>query len=443
MKMYSDGKKGVIPFAIGTAASSISYVIIGQLTYALTTSFAMAGTVVGLIMIFSRIFDGISDICAGYIIDKCHFKLGKARPFDLFNIPMWIFMVLCFEVPNLGTVGKVIYVFLMYNLCQSVCYTFVSVSSTVRVKRSFTEDVRAKALAASAILSALLSTALGIISPILISTFAARPHGWMIIAACFAIPGILMTLCMFFMVPEMENAEDEPEETAVQKTTILDSAKLLLQNPYTFLIIVVVMANTLANSIVSMVSNYYYQFNLGNLQLASLVGLMSLVGYIFLVVMPTMTKKLGNRKSIMTAYTFVIIGNLAKLVMPHNIFWLAACSALSVIGIVFAMSIRDLIIIDCMRYGHLKTGTNNEGIYASIRGFSDKIATGLVSLIVGVILDMGHFDGTLAVQPSSANTAITILFTVVPAVIGLIAFVAMYFCHLEDDIRKLEEGKKA
>ena len=45
-------------------------------------------------------------------------------------IPLWFLLILCFSVPQFNMAGKVLWVFLTYNLCQSVCYTFVTVSSS-------------------------------------------------------------------------------------------------------------------------------------------------------------------------------------------------------------------------------------------------------------------------------------------------------------------------
>lgn len=440
LRMHGDGRHGYIPWGLGAVSVSISYVIIGQLTYCLTDSYGMAGTTVGLIMLISRIFDGITDVIAGVIIDRCHFKLGKARPFELFNIPMWIALMFCFEVPALNGFAKVLYIFLMYNLCQSVCFTFVSVSQTVRLKRTFAEDCRAKAITVSALISAVASTIFGILTPILISMFEDQPHGWLIITAFFAVPGMILTLCLFFLVPEMDNAE-EVNISRTEKTGLLESFKLLLKNPYIFLIIIMVMTNTLANGINSAAGTYYFTYNIGNLMLSSVVGLFALVGYVFLLVLPVMTKKLGNRKSMMVSYAMVVLGNLAKLVMPLNVIWLVVCNVASIIGITIAMSARDMVIIDSMRYGELKTGKSCEGIYASVRGFSDKIATGLVGFITGIVLDLGHFDSSLPVQPDSALTAFTALYAVIPAVIAAIGFIAMYFCKMEDKIKEMEQKK--
>lgn len=442
LKMHGDGRKGIGINAMGVAGTGLSSIMVGYLTYCLTTSYAMAGTVVGLITLGSRIFDGITDIIAGFIIDRCNLKLGKARPFDLLNIPMWIFMILCFEVPPLNTAGKVIYILFMYNMSLSICYTFVTVSGTVRLKRTFKEDVRAKVLAICSMVTAVTATIAGIITPILIEIFANQPHGWAIIVSVFAVPGIITSLLQFFLLPEMQE-EGESEETAVEKVSFKDAVKAIFQNPYLGLLVIVIMANMLINTIGGTISTYYFQYNMGNLTLASLIGLFSVAAYAFLVVMPAMTRKLGNRKTAMVAYAMVAVSHIAKLLMLKNIVWLIICSAVGVVGITLAISVRDMLLIDAMTYGKLKTGVTGEGIYASVRGFSEKVATGLGPFLIGVLLDIGRFDGTMAVQPESATNIITILYTVVPAVVGAVALVAMYFCRMDKDIKRLEAEKQS
>lgn len=441
LRMHGDGRKGIGINAMGVAGTGLSSIMVGYLTYCLTTSYAMAGTVVGLITLGSRIFDGITDIIAGFIIDRCNFKIGKARPYDLLNIPMWIFMILCFEVPPLNTVGKIIYILFMYNMSLSICYTFVTVSGTVRLKRTFREDMRAKVLAICSMVTAVTATIAGILTPILIEIFASQPHGWAIIVSIFAVPGIITSLLQFFLLPEMQD-EGEDEEATVEKVSFKDSVKAIFQNPYLGLLVIAIMANLLVNTIGGTISTYYFQYNMGNLTLASLIGLFTVASYAFLAVMPLMTRKLGNRKTALVAYAMIAVSHLAKLLMLKNIVWLIICSAVGVVGITLAISVRDMLLIDAMNYGKLKTGVTGEGIYASVRGFSEKLATGLGPFLIGVLLDIGHFDGTQAVQPESATNIITILYTVVPAVVAAAAFVAIYFCRMDRDIKRLEAEKQ-
>ena len=60
----------------------------------------------------------------------------------LMALPLWLLVILCFTVPKFNMAGKIIWVLLTFNLCQSVSYTFCSVSSPVRAKRSFHDPRR-------------------------------------------------------------------------------------------------------------------------------------------------------------------------------------------------------------------------------------------------------------------------------------------------------------
>lgn len=55
---------------------------------------------VGTIMMVSRIFDGVSDIIMGVIVDRTRSKYGKARPWILrMCIPFAVSGILLFSVP--------------------------------------------------------------------------------------------------------------------------------------------------------------------------------------------------------------------------------------------------------------------------------------------------------------------------------------------------------
>lgn len=440
MKRYGDGKHGILPNALGSASLGMNVVVLGMMTYYLTTQTGLSGTLVGMVLLASRIFDGISDLVAGYIIDRCHFKIGKARPFDLFGIPMWIALVLCFAVPAWSTTGKVIYVFLMYNLCQTVSYTFVSVSGTIRLKKTFTEEKRPNAIAIAGLLTAVLATLAGIILPLLINMLEYQPNGWLIIAGVFAVPGILMTLCMFFFAPEMEPSEDEANR---EPTAFKDFSKVLFQNKYLVTIILITMAGTMASGIGGNIGTFFYKYVLGDLTINSLIGLVSLLGYLFILLLPVMTKKLGNRKSMLISFSFIIVGSLAKYLNPHSVLLLAVCSVMVLVGTAFCGSISGLVMIDTMKYGMLKTGNENDGVYSAIKGFSDKVANGLAPFLVGVLLDAGGFDGALDTQSAGATNMIMAIFALFPAIIAGIGFLSMLFCNMDKEIERLEAAHKA
>ena len=82
-------------------------------------------------MLVSRVFDGITDLIMGYIIDHSKStKFGKSRKWLLRScIPFAISGVVVFRVPaGASDIIKYIFVFLTYNLCNSIFYTAVAVS---------------------------------------------------------------------------------------------------------------------------------------------------------------------------------------------------------------------------------------------------------------------------------------------------------------------------
>ena len=83
--------------------------VAGNVVYALLTSFVMiyltdtiglnAG-VIGVLIAVSKIFDGITDIIFGALIDKTHTKMGKAKPWMLYGfIGCAITLIGVFAIP--------------------------------------------------------------------------------------------------------------------------------------------------------------------------------------------------------------------------------------------------------------------------------------------------------------------------------------------------------
>lgn len=429
MKLVGDGKRGSVPYALGLGAACLSSVVIGQLTYALTSSAGMAAATVGLILMCSKMIDGITDLFVGFVIDRTHTKFGKARPFDLMAIPMWLMVILCFSVPKLSNIGKILWVLLTYNLCQSVFYTFCSVSLTVRVKRSFEKSKRAGALAIGSFTSAFLATGASVILPILIQQFETKPHGWTIISACFAIPCMLMSLLMFFFLPEM--GQDNQEEETEEKLSFREAAVYFFKNKYVLILVVMILMSAMANVIFGTVATYYFKYYIGDLSLQSIVSLVSISGYVFLAFLPMVEKRMSHRNIMLLAFTVMVVGGVGKYLDGKNIVVLVIFGTMFSLGVTVMMTVRGLALIDCMRYEKLKFGIETEGVYAAVTGFADKIANGVAAFIVGIVLEIGHWDAALAVQPDSALTAIQFAYNGLPALLALIGLLTTLFFNVE------------
>ena len=84
-----------------------------------------------MLIMLSRVFDGVSDVFAGNIIDKTHHRLGKARSWMLWTIiPVALVQILMFSIPNTDQIFQYAYFFVTYTLLNAVFYTLNNVAYT-------------------------------------------------------------------------------------------------------------------------------------------------------------------------------------------------------------------------------------------------------------------------------------------------------------------------
>ena len=114
--------KNQIIYALTEFGSNPVYTItLSFLTFFYTDVLGINAGAVGVIILVSKLFDGISDILAGNIIDHTHTEKGSARPWLLRSaIPLAVSTLLLFTVPNCGDIGKLVYIFVTYNFSVTV-----------------------------------------------------------------------------------------------------------------------------------------------------------------------------------------------------------------------------------------------------------------------------------------------------------------------------------
>lgn len=429
--------KGSFAYALGMVSYNMEYLVISYLSYALTNSYGIAALTVGSIFLFSRVFDGLSDIVAGVIIDKCNPKVGKARVYDLLHIPLWILLVLVFSVPNVGTTAKVIWVFIFYNLLQSVTATLMNVAEPMRLQRSFKEDVRVKVMTVTSTLTMMFTFAAVLILPILIANFAGKPHGWTIISLIFAVPFAIIGTLRFILLPELEDLNTE--EGKIEKISLKESLKALFQNKYAIMYGGVMICWAMLNTMSAGGVTYYFHYVVGNIKAQSFMSIPNLFVIAFITVIPKFIDKFGKVNTVRLGLTVSMISQLSKLLMPQNVFWIALMQGISTCGVMTLSVMKPLLTIDCMTYGKWKTGNSVQAAYSTVNSLSDKLGLGLGSFLIGAILSFGGFDGTLDVQSASAVFTIKMIYTAVPAVLLMIALLCLAFYNLEKRLPQMQK----
>ena len=104
---------------------------------------------------------------------------------------------------------------------------------------------------------------------------------------------------------------------------------------------------------------------------------------------------------------------------------------------------QTVFLADVVDYGEVKLGFRAESITFSMKGFLQKMAYTLQTIILFASLGISKYDGALhSANPQAAKTAITLMLSVIPAVlffISLVIFTKKFKLHGEymDNITKI------
>lgn len=405
------------------ASLAVNVVVLMQLTYYCTNSLGLSAVAVGTMLLLSKIFDGITDLIAGVIVDKTNTKWGKARPYEISIVFLWISTVMLFSTPNFGTMGKLIYVFALYSMTNAIFATILNATDAVYLRRAIrSEKDQSKVLALSSPIAIVLCTVVSIALPILISMYGNQPGGWTKISLIFAIPFGILGLGRLFFLKEMNTYT---ESTSAEKLSIKTAVQVLKGNKYIFLIALVLLLLNLISGIGSAVGIYYFQYIYGNISAMSTIGMIGIITPFFLLLMPAILKKYSLIKVTAIGAILGVVGNAIKFIGGTSMSTLIIGSLVAGIGILPISMMINILVIQCMDYSEWKSGIRVEGVFSSVSGFSSKVGGGLASALVGFVMGISGYNGTLTVQSQSANMSIIALFAVVPMILFLLQYIVL------------------
>lgn len=421
-------------FALG-----VNSLLLMQVTFYATEYLKLAPALVGMLLLVTKLFDGVTDLVAGFIIDKTNSRWGKARPYELFLIPTWILTILLFSSPmGLGTTGRAAYLFVLFLLINAVCVTFLSSSESVYLARSTKDEgLRAKALTAAGIMATLFPTVVSIILPILMATWGTQPGGWTKIMLVFGVPFTIVGMIRFLCIKEIEvgnQSEKEKMPIAQEKFSFKDSFGSIMKNKQLWVLTAAALLCAVNNGLTAATGSYYFEYIVGDLEKMSIVGTLGIFTPFVLLLFPLAVRKVCGMNFVRIGLVTAIIGNVIKYFAGANMGMILAGSIISMIpGASALMMIGSIFVIQCMDHGEKKTGIRVEGMVNSVYGFATKVGGGVASGLLGVIMAMAGFISGAAEQSGSALMAVRMGYSLVPAVICGLMLIILHFYTLERD----------
>lgn len=424
-----------------SVSSGFSAILLGYLNFYLTENAMLAAGAVGFALMATKIFDGFTDVIAGYIIERTNSKWGKGRPYSLCTAIVWPVVILLFSVPSFfSTAGKLIYVFVCYMLIQSVFKTLYSCSDNVYMLRAIRgEEDRASTLAIGGVVVTYLCAAVSILMPTLVGIFGDRDRGWTIIALALGIPGIILPVLKFALIKEQPLIDESEKEIEENKPTVKQMFEHITHNKYAIICVGVWMIFQFGQNLNMLVQTYYYTYNLGNISLLSIISLTSIVTPIITLIIPRLQSKFGKTKVIKLGLVINLIATIIRALFSTNIIMLMITSIFISVSMLPLMYFFSLFLMDCMDYGEWKLGYRVESCYSALNSTGQKLATGLASGFGGIFMSATGFVSGAEVQTASAINGIYVLMMIIPVIICAVMLIMLHFYKLDDQMETIKD----
>lgn len=416
-----------LAYCFGDPALTLMYTMTTTLLiYFYTNVVGISVGAVGMIMLVSRVFDGVSDVIMGTIIDRTHSKYGKARIWILrLAIPYALAAILLFTMPNMGAMGKIIYAFVTYNIMNTVVYTAISqpfhalgsLMSRDRRERDVICNIRMiLSITASMVITAFTLPIINQVSQLIHNEQAA----WILVTTVYAVISVFVLLNTFTSCTERVQAAQKIKENI----PFLKALKATITNRYFLIALGLMLFYTVYQIIVGTDLTYYCQYVLNDVDLVMPLSAAEKIATIAgIVLLPKLLPKFGKRNLICMGCLLGIAGQLIFLLNNTSVPLGIATCILRGIGIAPFYGVQYSLPSDAIEYGHWKTGIRVEGLMFSSMSMGQKAGSGFTAAIMGAILSMAAFDGlkaTAAEQAPAAIEAIKSFYLYVPIAIWVI-----------------------
>ena len=423
----------IVGYGTGDIAGNVVYAFLSSFVMIyLTNTVGLNAGIVGTLIAVSKLFDGITDVFFGSMIDKTKSKMGKARPWmfwGFFGCAITLFGV--FAIPtNLGEKAQYAWFFIAYTLLNAVFYTANNIAYSA-LTALVTKNSKERVQMGSFRFIFAFSTSLLIqtITVGAVDALGGGAVGWRNIAIIYCILGVITNTLAVFSVKELpeeelesENASDDEKQD--DKLTLIQAAKLLFTNKYYLMICGVYILQQLYGAMIN-IGIYFMTYVLHNKNLfGAFSWAVNIPLIIALVVTPTLVEKSkGMYKINKYSYMIATVGRLLVVVAGYmgSVPLMLAFTALAALGQGPWQGDMNAVIASCL------------GV---------KIGGGLGTAIAGWMLDLsGFINGDNAIQPDSCINMMYFMYLWLPFILDLLITVILSFMNVEEANEKLKTDK--
>lgn len=440
---------GKIGYGIGDSAwCCISCLISSFMLIYLTDIAGLNAGIVGTLMMVARLFDGVSDVVFGRLLDKTHTKMGKARPWMFWSIiGASVSLVAVFSIPSsLGGTAQYIYFFIFYMLANTVFYTsgYISYSTLMSlVTKNNKEQVQItgyRTIAGNLSYMIMGSVTLGAAA-----TLGGGTNGWRNLAIIYAVLAIVINTISVFSVkelPEEETTEVKNQSaSAPRKDDLKTVIPAVLKCKYFYMILGAMMLVYSFATVFQTSAAYYATYVLGNPGLLSTLVIVNYgVTMACAFFVPVVVKKIDVWKVNLIGMGIALAGRLmcagGGTVGTLGIILMGI--AVATVGTDVFQTTSYPLMASTAEYIRRKSNVSVSGVVFSCSSMGIKVGSGLGSAICGILLSAGGYVANAVQQPDSAIKMLNFMFLWFPVLITVALIILLYFLDVDKALVKMK-----
>lgn len=455
MSKNKEKKKGGIlsylGYGVGAVGLDLSYgMFYSYLNKYLTDVLKLSSNFLLILTPIARIWDGINDPMMGTIVDNGKFKMGKYRPWILIGtLCNAVILALLFNnIFGLSGVSLYVYIAFMY-IFWGMTNTLADIPYWSMVP-SFTNDAKKRSLIATTArtFSGLGQGIVSIGGPILMGlvSITSDPltgekvydeRTFMIMSLVCAV-GLVM-----FSTISVASVKEKHRTPSSEKLSFKKIFSVVRNNDQLVIFMLFAMLSNAGFYMISGVGAYYFDVVVGDSSKQSSFNTLGAVGSILgLAVIPIMMKFTSRRRTYQFSLSLAIFGYIGMLISAKAFGSLTGMSMFYLIAQTGTASMfvsQTVFLADIVDYGEFKMGFRAESVTFSMKGFLQKMAYTIQTIILYAGLSISHYDGELhSANPEAAHTAISAMMLVLPMILMALSLI-LFSTKFKLTDKKMEE----
>ena len=404
----------------GFGQNMVYGLVSGYLSLFYTDHLFIPALTVSAIFLVAKVWDAVNDPLFGLLVDRVQFKNGKFKPWlriSTIAIPLTTLALFGLS-PGMPLPLRIVLAVVTY-LLWDIAYTISDVPG-FSLLTAMTGNVQERSvlLSRGSVSGMLCGILLIVVLAPQIETIGFAPVA--LIAAILSFAGML-PLTLF---AKERNRTQQKEE---DKPGLKDILVYLRGNKYLAIFFAANITSGVLNISMSL-NNYIMIYFFGGLDF---LARLTVIGIGPLILLYLFLPKLTARFDRMVMYRVSVI---AALILNILIFFigpgnLVVYGTLAIVKTIIATPqgmLAFTFTMDCVEYGHYKTGQRREGITTSVQAFMNKFNSAVSASLALFILSLTGYKGELAIQtPVTLNAMWTANYWV--PIIGMLLSLPLLF----------------